>query len=260
MGNMMLVKARFTRSFLAQLIGLRIHHKVLMCQSYFVELFCMHAFQTHSCYRSNGTCIVQGIQQIVISHCMPKNSKLEDERNLWGEPEQAPHILCHMSHCKSLAALCHVLIQKMIHKQLNGWIVYFLDGDNKDGDHSWIYSHAFNGQRDMGYCRQQDFTCQSMYCYVPYSVSVLKSFVTWTNLFSSHGNGGQHMSRKTARVLSSVHAICTSCRAHGVLDLCAACIQAIRDVLASLTQSSCFFAYACSYLWPQVVLCSVTFR
>ena len=62
------------------------------------------------------------------------------------------HTLCHkLLPALFCAFLHHLLIQETIHKLLSEktWTVYLLDGNSKDGDHSW--THLFNGQSDRGY-------------------------------------------------------------------------------------------------------------
>jgi len=58
----------------------------------------------------------------------------------------------------------------------------------------------------------------SIICNVAWlTVPVLKSLVTWTDLFNVMANSDGHMSIRTERMLSSVHAssVYIFCRAHG---------------------------------------------
>jgi len=81
-------------------------------------------------------------------------------QNNWGEPEQAPHrrvsyefsfyiYICRTSCHKSLLALsCLLLLHSLIQKLFTNYLarrheLYLLDGEGKDGDHSWTY--LFNG-------------------------------------------------------------------------------------------------------------------
>ena len=105
--------------------------------------------------------------------------------------------------------------------------MYFLDGYNKDGDHSRVY--LFNGYSDGHYCMvtktAKVFSSEPdsrlhgpvLKLLVDLTTSALQWLQPWELLHSKRQRECFH--------LSVPHVYIVSCRAHGVLEQCAARTQ-----------------------------------
>ena len=109
-----------------------------------------------------------------------------------------------MSCCKSLSALIFALIQKNYFTWLlseKTWTVYLLDGNSKDGDHSWTY--LFDGQSDRGYRMAKMFHLSMPLFALPLTVQVTRQWIDLSNGHIDEGYQRQQECHLSRHVLQS---------------------------------------------------------
>ena len=94
-------------------------------------------------------------------------------------------VYCTINHFQLLFCmfLHHELIQnktKQIKLRHQLWTVYLLDGDNKDGNHSWSHGHTYPMARAIGEAttQQRGFICRCHFFYCLLTRSPCVSLVT----------------------------------------------------------------------------------